>query len=59
MVKSCKSCKALKYCGATPKCQLGYPIDVKNTTPLEPCPKPLTYLQLIEYRNELILKEGH
>jgi len=53
MIKSCGKCKAFgldRQC--EPKCELGYPIDPSTHGPVGPCPKPLTYLDLIECRKE-------
>ncbi len=49
---ACKKCKALKVYGGAAKCELGFSLDEKTLTPKEQCPRPLTYLALIELRNE-------
>lgn len=51
--KTCYRCRALKWLSGTePECQLGHAIDIDGPAPLEPCEKPLTYLALIEARQE-------
>lgn len=47
---SCARCKALKFASGTSYCELGFRIDNKSRFPLEPCPKPRTYLDLLECR---------
>lgn len=46
--KTCNRCKAYRYACGTATCQLGYVINQKTGAPKEPCPKPLTYLALME-----------
>lgn len=53
MKKTCHRCKAYSYSGGVASCQLGYPIILAESRPAGPCPKPLTYLALIEERNEI------
>lgn len=53
---ACKYCKALHYRGSKPVCELGYEIDSAIVAHPLPCPKPLTYLQLIECQQEQILE---
>ena len=53
MKKLCGKCKAFSLgIRGEPMCSLGYPIDPVNHGPTEECPKPLTYLALVEERNE-------
>ncbi len=53
--KTCDRCRALQMCsGEIPRCLLGFQIDCDKVVPLEDCPKPLIYTELIELRNELI-----
>lgn len=50
---TCNRCRALKWLsGATPECLLGHSIDIAGPAPLEPCEKPLTYLDFIEARRD-------
>lgn len=48
--KTCAGCRALKSCSSASYCELGFRINEKNSVPLEPCPKPRTYLDLLECR---------
>ncbi|KJS85009.1 MAG: hypothetical protein JM58_09595 [Peptococcaceae bacterium BICA1-8] len=45
--RTCERCKALYISQYDVKCQLGYFLDIK-INPTEPCPKPMTYIELIE-----------
>lgn len=49
-MNSCKQCKALTQTSKEAICKLGFPIDQTQCTPKELCPRPLTYLALIEAR---------
>ena len=50
---SCIKCKALGINSGKAICSLGYAIK-DDVMPAENCPRPLTYLQYIELRNERI-----
>lgn len=55
MQKTCERCRALQMGqGQQPSCNLGYEIDRLTIAPLDSCPKPLTYLDLIEAREEAL-----
>jgi hypothetical protein len=47
--RTCENCKALYQSQYINKCELGYKFD-KYFKPIEPCPKPKTYIELIECR---------
>lgn len=47
---SCSGCKASFFNGRF-RCSLGYPVS-KAGRPEEPCPKPLTYLALMDARTD-------
>lgn len=55
--QTCNRCKAYRYACGTAICQLGYGIDQKTGAPEEPCPKPLTYLSLMEYLDDRKLED--
>lgn len=46
---SCTFCKAYVGNGV---CELGYSVDREREVPEEDCPRPLTYLALLEQREE-------
>ena len=50
--RTCKKCKALKTEYGEFCCELGYKIDDHKVAPLEICPRPLLYTDLIELRKE-------
>lgn len=57
--RTCYGCKALEFNGLGAECLLGYPLRMKDKTPLRPepvpidnkCPKPRTYEALFELLN--------
>lgn len=52
--KTCENCKAIYQSQYVDRCELGYSFD-KHFKPTEPCPKPKTFMELIECR-ELYMK---
>lgn len=56
---TCERCKALRFSGSEPSCLLGHPIDPATTAPLESCERPLLYLDLQEYLNDLKRRITH
>ena len=46
MHETCKNCKALAVISRTFVCVLGFQFENTKLIPLEPCPKPGTYLKL-------------
>lgn len=45
----CRTCKALRNTANGCICRLGHPINKETRSPVEDCPRPLTYLSLNEY----------
>lgn len=53
MKKSCKGCRALRCEFGTVEpfnCGMNYLIDKKEGIPLENCPKPKTYMRMIDLK---------
>lgn len=48
----CRACKALRNTANGGVCRLGYLMDGETRSPLENCPRPLTYLSLNEYMED-------
>jgi len=54
MKRTCNGCKALvDVQGYGLKCNFGYKMDVGK--PLEECPKPKNYTELIYYSNKIMI----
>lgn len=47
MKRTCEGCRAFAAWSALFSCDLHYKMDPKNGKPLEECPKPKTYAQLM------------
>lgn len=54
MKKSCDGCKAFRMDRCDSYCDLGYNIDSIKWKPLEQCPKPRTYMELINSAHKTI-----
>lgn len=53
MKKSCEGCKALesgRFNDYYSVCDLGYEVDSNKAIPFENCPKPRTFIRLIELK---------
>ncbi|MCR4805840.1 MAG: hypothetical protein K5981_09395 [Clostridia bacterium] len=50
---SCSKCKALEAAYGKYRCSLGFKIDANTLQPMQECPRPLTYLQLMECKENI------